>query len=155
MSHPFEELCGSALRTLYPDYTITDTGQWWYREHELDVVGFTTGSTLITGECKFQRSPVGYDAFASLREHTSELRWTPREGGDRTHEYALFSRTGFKPPLRGLPRNETTSGCSSSRTSSTCSGALKRNTLRSSSSVPARQKKIETRDSRSYPTVGY
>jgi len=99
VSHPFEELCCRALRALYPDETITDVGQWWYQNHELDVVGLTTGETLVTGECKFQRAPLGYDAFASLRDHTAELQWTPSEGGDPTHEYALFSRSGFKPSV--------------------------------------------------------
>jgi len=95
VSRSFEDLCCRALRTLYPKYTITDTGQWWYDDHEVDVVGLTTGNTLVAGECKFQRSPLGYDAFATLQDHVGELRWTPDSGGDRTEEYALFSRSGF------------------------------------------------------------
>jgi hypothetical protein len=67
----------------------------WYDDHEVDVVGLTTGNTLVAGECKFQRSPLGYDAFATLQDHVGELRWTPDDGSDRTEEYALFSRSGF------------------------------------------------------------
>lgn len=96
VSHSFEELCCSALRTLYPEYTITDTGQWWYGEHKVDIVGLTTGDTLLAGECKFQRSPLGYDALSKLEAHVEELRWTPDGGRERTEEYALFSRSGFK-----------------------------------------------------------
>jgi AAA+ ATPase superfamily predicted ATPase len=96
VSQSFEELCCSALRAFYPGYTITETGQWWYDEHEIDVVGLTTGETLIVGECKFQQSPVGYDAFSSLQNHTAELRWTPTNGSERVEQYALFSRSGFK-----------------------------------------------------------
>lgn len=99
VSHSFEDLCCSALRTLYPEYTITDVGQWWYREHELDVVGLTNEDVLIAGECKFQRSPLNYDAFSKLQAHVDELRWTPTGGGDRKHEYALFSRSGFTPSV--------------------------------------------------------
>jgi len=95
-SRSFEELCCSALRSLYPDYTITETGQWWYDDHEIDVVGLTAGTALIVGECKFQQSPLGYDDFATLQRHAAELRWTPPEGGERIEEYALFSRSGFK-----------------------------------------------------------
>ncbi|MCU4801671.1 ATP-binding protein [Halobacteria archaeon HArc-gm2] len=95
VSHSFEELCCSALRTLYPDHTITDTGQWWYNDHEVDVVGLTTGETLIVGECKFQQSPLGYDALSKLEGHVDELRWTPDGGRDRVERYALFSRSGF------------------------------------------------------------
>ncbi|ELZ76297.1 ATPase [Haloferax gibbonsii ATCC 33959] len=95
-SSSFEALCGTALREFYPEHTIIDTGQWWYGEHEIDVVGFTNDSTLIVGECKFQQSPLGYDAFAKLQQHTEELRWTPDNGGPREETYALFSRSGFK-----------------------------------------------------------
>ncbi|MFC7233378.1 ATP-binding protein [Saliphagus sp. GCM10025308] len=95
VSDSFEDLCGSALRTLYQEYTITDVGQWWYQEHEVDVVGLTNEDALIAGECKFQRSPLDYDAFSKLRTHVDELRWAPSGGGERKHEYALFSRSGF------------------------------------------------------------
>lgn len=99
VSPAFEDLCGRALRSLYPEYTITETGQWWYGEHEVDVVGLTNGTTLLAGECKFQQSPLGYDALAGLEDHVDELRWTPPAGGERDVEYALFSRSGFKPSV--------------------------------------------------------
>ncbi|WP_247729892.1 ATP-binding protein [Halovivax limisalsi] len=99
VSQSFEELSQSALRTLYPEYTITDTGRWWYDDHEIDVVGLTTEETLLVGECKFQRSPLGYDAFSKLQRHVEELRWTPDTGGERVERYALFSRSGFKPSV--------------------------------------------------------
>jgi AAA+ ATPase superfamily predicted ATPase len=99
ISRPFEELCQAALRTLYPEETVLDVGGWWYNDHEIDVVGLTDSETLLVGECKFQRSETGYDAFASLRDHTEELRWTPRDGGERTERYALFSRGGFATSL--------------------------------------------------------
>jgi len=100
VSEAFEELCCSALRALYPEYTITKTGQWWYGEHEVDVVGLTSEGTLIAGECKFQQSPLGYNALSRLERHVDELRWSPRDGTERTETYALFSRNGFKPSVR-------------------------------------------------------
>ncbi|WP_323174835.1 DUF234 domain-containing protein, partial [Natrialba sp. PRR66] len=75
---------------------ITQTGQWWYGEHEVDVVGLTAGDTLVVGECKFQQSPLGYDALSKLQDHVEELRWTPEDGSSRAEQYALFSRNGFK-----------------------------------------------------------
>lgn len=95
VSRSFEDLCQSALRGLYPDYTITDVGGWWYREHEIDVVGLTNEGTVIAGECKFQETPVGYDAFSKLQDHLDELRWTP-QNAEGEEEYALFSRSGFQ-----------------------------------------------------------
>ena len=95
VSYEFERLCCSALWTLYPECSITETGQWWYDDHEIDVVGLTDDATLLVGECKFQNSPLGYDALLKLEEHADELRWTPAGGGERDCEYALFSRSGF------------------------------------------------------------
>jgi len=63
--------------------------------HEIDVVGITTGETLIVGECTFTQAPLGYDAFSTLQNHVEELRWMPEDGGDRVETYALFSRGGF------------------------------------------------------------
>jgi AAA+ ATPase superfamily predicted ATPase len=100
VSRPFEDLCGAALRELYPGETILDVGKWWYGEHEIDVVGLTADETLLLGECKFQSTPLGYDTLASLETHTAELRWTPEEGGERTERYALFSRSGFEDSVR-------------------------------------------------------
>lgn len=100
VSRSFEELCCSALRPLYSGYTITETGHWWYGEHEIDVVGFTTDGTLIAGECKFQQSPLGYDALSNLHDHVEELRWSPTDGSNRNEEYALFSRSGFKSSVQ-------------------------------------------------------
>jgi len=100
VSQSFEDLCCSALRTLYPKHTITKTGQWWYGEHEIDVVGLTSGEALLVGECKFQQSPLGYDAFSKLQQHVDELRWKPTDGSNREVEYALFSRSGFKQSVK-------------------------------------------------------
>jgi AAA+ ATPase superfamily predicted ATPase len=94
VSRSFEDLCQSALRKLYPDYTVKDIGGWWYREHEIDLVGLTNDGTVIAGECKFQETPVGYDAFSKLQDHLDELRWKPQDG-ERENKYALFSRSGF------------------------------------------------------------
>lgn len=102
VSDSFEELCCFALRTLYPDHTLTHTGQWWYGEHEIDVVGLTAGETLLVGECKFQQSPLGYDALSNLQDHVDELRWSPQDGGDRVVKYALFSRSGFKQSVANI-----------------------------------------------------
>jgi len=99
-SQEFETLCVKVLRTLYPDHVITDVGKWWYKDHEIDVVGLTNKDTLILGECKFTNSKVGYDVFSKLEGHAKNLRWTPKSGKDRRIEYALFSKNGFKRSLK-------------------------------------------------------
>jgi AAA+ ATPase superfamily predicted ATPase len=91
----FEDLCGRALWALYDEYPVIDVGQWWYQEHEVDVVGLTDEDVLIAGECKYQASPVDFSTLSSLEDHVEELRWTPNGDRDRSCEFALFSRSGF------------------------------------------------------------
>jgi len=54
---------------------------------------------LLVGEAKFTNSPVGYDILASLEDDALHIDWTPAGGGDPEYEYALFSRSGFKPSV--------------------------------------------------------
>lgn len=93
VSKEFETLCQDALPNLYPEKTFLDIGRWWYKEHEVDVVGFTTDETMVVGECKFTNAPLDYSALASLEEHASEIRWTS-DTGKVDMEYALFTRSG-------------------------------------------------------------
>jgi len=73
--------------------SLLDIGRWWYKEHEVDVVGFTTDGTMVVGECKFTNSPLDYSALSSLEDHASKIRWTP-DSGEVDTEYALFTRSG-------------------------------------------------------------
>ena len=100
ISPAFEDLCCRALWTVYDEFPIVDVGQWWYQDHEIDVVGLTDAETLVVGECKYRSSRTGHDALRSLESHVEELRWTPPNGGPRHVEYALFSRVGFTESLR-------------------------------------------------------
>ncbi|MCU4741612.1 ATP-binding protein [Halobacteria archaeon AArc-m2/3/4] len=93
VSQEFEKLCQDVLPNLYPEETFLDIGRWWYKEYEVDAVGFTTDGTMIVGECKFTNAPLDYGALASLEDHAAEIRWTP-ETGDRDTKYALFTRSG-------------------------------------------------------------
>lgn len=94
VSPQFEGLCQEAFPGLYPEYTFTDIGRWWYDEHEIDVVGLTAEGPLVVGECKFTSSPLDYDALGSLESHANELRWQPDTAEPASTEYALFSRSG-------------------------------------------------------------
>ncbi len=55
VSSLFERLCQRALPTLV-DRQFRDVGQWWFKEHELDVLGLTAEG-LVAGECKFTSTP--------------------------------------------------------------------------------------------------
>ncbi|WP_440991720.1 ATP-binding protein [Haloarchaeobius baliensis] len=93
----FERLCQQALPQLV-DGRYRAVGQWWYREHELDVLGLSDAG-LVAGECKFTSSPVGEGELADLERTTEQVRWS-EEPAESSTRYALFSRSGFTDDLR-------------------------------------------------------
>lgn len=97
----FERLCQQALRSLV-DRRFRTIGQWWFKEHELDVVGLTDAG-LVAGECKFTSQPVSEGVLAGLERTTSEVRWSeaPATGEPL---YVLFSRSGYTDDLERAAR---------------------------------------------------
>jgi AAA+ ATPase superfamily predicted ATPase len=92
----FERLCQDALPHLV-DRRFRAVGQWWFREHELDVLGLGDAG-LVAGECKFTSSAVSEGVLAQLERTTEEVR---RSEGDADTEplYVLFSRSGYTDDL--------------------------------------------------------
>ena len=100
VSETFESLCQQAVPALYPDYQLTRVPtQWWYKSREVDIVAPTDESTLIAGEVKFTNTPLRYDVLSDLEDDVEHVDWTPTGGGEPTYEFALFSRSGFKPSV--------------------------------------------------------
>ncbi len=93
----FERLCQRALWDLV-DRRFRDVGQWWFKEHELDVLGLTDEG-LVAGECKFASRPVSEGVLADLERTTSEVRWSERQADGQTL-YVLFSRSGYTDDLK-------------------------------------------------------
>jgi hypothetical protein len=93
----FERLCQRALPALI-DRQLRDVGQWWFKEHELDVLGLAADG-LVAGECKFTSQPVSEGVLADLERTASEVRWS--EGpADGEPLYVLFSRSGYTDDLK-------------------------------------------------------
>jgi hypothetical protein len=92
----FERLCQDALPHLV-NRRFRAVGQWWFREHELDVLGLGDAG-LVAGECKFTSSAVSEGVLAQLERTTEEVR---RSEGDADTEplYVLFSRSGYTDDL--------------------------------------------------------
>lgn len=92
----FERLCQHALPRLI-DRQFSDVGQWWFKQHELDVVGLSEEG-LVAGECKFTSQPVSEGVLAELERTTTEVRWSD-EPVDSEPLYVLFSRSGYSDDL--------------------------------------------------------
>ena len=95
----FERLCQRALPNLV-DRQFRDVGQWWFKEHELDVLGLTDKG-LVAGECKFTSYPVGEGVLANLERTASEVQWST-EPADGQPLYVLFSRSGYTDDLKRI-----------------------------------------------------
>ena len=92
----FERLCQQVLQTLV-DRQFRDIGQWWFKEHELDVLGLTDEG-LVAGECKFTSSPVSEGVLSDLERTTAEVKWSETPANAEPL-YVLFSRSGYTDDL--------------------------------------------------------
>ncbi len=93
----FERLCQRKLPELI-DRRFRDIGQWWFKQHELDVLGLTTEG-LVAGECKFTSRPVSEGVLSDLERTASEVRWSEGPADGETL-YILFSRSGYTDDLK-------------------------------------------------------
>jgi hypothetical protein len=76
------------------------TAKWWFKEHELDVLGLT-GDGLVAGECTFTSRPVSEGVLADLERTASKVRWS-EEPADGETLYVLFSRSGYTDDLTNV-----------------------------------------------------
>src|SRR6056297_1693619 len=95
----FERLCQQAVPNLV-DRQFRDVGQWWFKEHELDVLGLTAEG-LVAGECKFTSEAVSEGVLADLERTAAKVRW-PKEPADGKTLYVLFSRSGYTDDLKNV-----------------------------------------------------
>jgi len=92
----FERLCQQALPRLV-GRQFRNVGQWWFKQHELDVLGLTDEG-LVAGESKFTSSPVSEGVLSDLERTTAEVQWSETPA-DADPLYVLFSRAGYTDDL--------------------------------------------------------
>ena len=95
----FERLCQRVLPELV-DRQFRDIGQWWFKEHELDILGLAEEG-LVAGECKFTSLPVSEGVLSDLERTTEHVQWS-QEPTDGETQYVLFSRSGYTTDLERL-----------------------------------------------------
>jgi AAA+ ATPase superfamily predicted ATPase len=98
----FERACQNVLPDLV-DRQFQAVGQWWFKEHELDVLGLTDEG-LVAGECKFTSSPVSENVLADLERTTEQVQWS-QEPADADTQYVLFSRSGYTTDVENQARS--------------------------------------------------
>jgi AAA+ ATPase superfamily predicted ATPase len=92
----FERLCQQVLPALV-DRRFRAVGQWWFKEHELDVLGLTDDG-LVAGECEFTSTPVSEGVLSDLERTAAEARWSDMPPNPETL-YVLFNRSGYTDDL--------------------------------------------------------
>lgn len=98
----FERACQNVLPALV-DRQFQAVGQWWFKEHELDVLGLTDQG-LVAGECKFTSSPVSEGVLADLERTTEQVQWSQKPA-DADTQYVLFSRSGYTTDVENQARS--------------------------------------------------
>ena len=105
-THTWEELCREWLlrasaRNRLP-FLPDQVGSAWTRQAQVDVVGINSmEKTIILGECKWGRHPVGSEVLEGLVEKTGEF--VPKEGKWKVY-YFGFARMGWTEAARRAAR---------------------------------------------------
>lgn len=91
----FEELSDLLLTYLYKDDPLVDTGSYWDRQVEIDILAQTTCNLNIVGECKWTNHKVNKKELGRLADKCEKIELEP----DVT---VLFSKRGFSNELESL-----------------------------------------------------
>lgn len=94
----FEELCGLFIHEILSfrfEDTIIDSGSYWDREVEIDLLSETARGELWIGECKWTNHKLNKKELHKLEEKWTKLSLAP-------DKILLFSKRGFSNELLAL-----------------------------------------------------
>jgi AAA+ ATPase superfamily predicted ATPase len=100
MGRAFEEICREHARRFSQESFAApaqEIGTIWHADFDIDVVGSLLDGSMIYGECKWWRDPVGENILDQLIERAS-LTSYGRDNPKR--QFVLYSRSGFTSELR-------------------------------------------------------
>lgn len=84
------EMLWQARDRIFP---FSAAGRWWNKEEEIDIVAVNPElNSILFGEAKWSKKPVGTDILERLKEKAAKVVWGT---AGRNEFYALFSRAGF------------------------------------------------------------
>jgi AAA+ ATPase superfamily predicted ATPase len=74
-------------------FPFSTAGRWWNKEEEIDLVAVNPDlDSILFGEVKWTKRPVGADILEKLKGKAAKVAWG---SAGRKETYALFSRAGF------------------------------------------------------------
>jgi AAA+ ATPase superfamily predicted ATPase len=99
MGAAFEDICREHARR-YSQESLPEPaqeiGQIWAADYDIDVAGCLLDSSMLYGECKWQREEVREGVLDMLVERASRTSYG--RGVERRH-FVLYARRGFRPSL--------------------------------------------------------
>lgn len=91
----YEELSDLLLQQRFADDPIVDTGSYWDRQVEIDILAKTASGKLIVGECKWTNTKINKSELGKLNEKCELIALQP-------DTVALFSKRGFSKELEAM-----------------------------------------------------
>ncbi len=89
----FEELSDLLLTRLHTADPIVDSGSYWDRQVEIDILAQTYQDKIIVGECKWTNHKINKSELGKLQEKCERLGITP-------DQIVMFSKRGFSNELK-------------------------------------------------------
>ena len=95
IGYTFEELSNEMLKMKYSSLELIESGSYWDRQVEIDLMADTLNGELIIGECKWKNHKMNKKELNKLLEKCEKIDFRP--------EYiVLFAKRGFSKELLTL-----------------------------------------------------
>lgn len=98
ISFTFENLSNLLILQHFENETIVESGSYWDKDIELDLLAKSSGGRVIAGECKWKNQRISKNILNKLQKKCEVA-------GLKVDYYALFSKSGFSNEL--LKQRET------------------------------------------------
>lgn len=104
VSFVYEDICTEKLWQLSEEgklgFLLNRVGHWWNKHEEIDLVGLGEDNhSIIFGECKYTKRPIGPSVLRDLERKASLVPWNAK---DRKESFVLFSPSGYTQSLKTI-----------------------------------------------------
>ncbi len=88
----FEELSNELIKKIYSNNQYLETGAYWERNKEIDMLAKISKDGFIAGECKWKNQKICKNTLNKLQKKCQGIDFN-------IEKYALFSKSGFSKEL--------------------------------------------------------